>query len=133
MKKFVLAALVVSSSVFAHDGPHGPSQKVAPHGGILRDGTALMFELVKDGQDIKIYPIEFDGKAVELKEVSIDLKKTTLTDSKKKPVKFTLDPSGDFFVLKFEAGSSHRYAFHLVAQNDGKGNKADWQIELGSE
>lgn len=134
MKKLLfITTLAFSLSLFAHEGAHGPEQKVAPHGGILRDSASLMFELVKSGETIKIYPLTHEGKAIELKLVELDTKKSTLTDAKKKPVPFTLVPENDMFLVKFEKGSSYRYLLNLNARYKGKENKANWQIELGSE
>jgi len=134
MKKFMMMTLFLfSMSAIAHEGAHGPEQKVAPHGGVLRDSASLMFELVKSGESIKIYPLTHDGKAIEAKLVEVDTKKTSLTNAKKKTVSYTLIPEGDALVLKFEKGSSYRYALSLIARYEGKENKANWQIELGSE
>ena len=127
------AILLFGFFAIAHDGPHGPEQKVAPHGGILRDGASLMFELVKTDKYIKIYPLTHEGKPIEAKIVEIDSQKTTLTDAKKKPVQYNLVPEGDALSVKFENGSSYRYSLNLVAKFEGKENKASWQIELGSE
>ncbi|HPI39418.1 MAG TPA: hypothetical protein PLJ21_01355 [Pseudobdellovibrionaceae bacterium] len=130
---FLSAILVFGLSAIAHEGPHGPEQKVAPHGGVLRDGTSLMFELVKTGENVKIYPLTHDGKPIDSKVIEVDLKKTQLADSRKKPIQHSLIAEGDSFVLKFEKGSSYRYSLSLVARYEGKENKANWQIELGSE
>lgn len=139
MKKVFLALTItaaatgLTSVIHAHEGAHGPEQKVAPHGGTLRDSATLMLELVKEGSGAKIYALEHDGKALDPKLLSLDTKKTSLVDAKKKAVKFTLEPSEGALLLKFEAGSSHRYSFHLVAKFEGKENSANWQIELGGE
>ena len=134
MKKYVVLVLLAFSPVgYAHEGAHGPEQKVAPHGGVLRDSASLMFELVKDGGTVKVYPLTHEGKPIEAKILEIDSKKSSLTDAKKKPVTYTLVPEGNALVVKFEKGSSHRYALNLVANFEGKENKANWQIELGAE
>ncbi len=134
MKTLIFVALLsLSLTTFAHEGAHGPDQKVAPHGGVLRDGPTMMSELVKDGNTVKVYLLTHDAKPIDAKTIEIDSKKTTLTDSKKKPVTFNLVPEGNALIVKFEKGSSHRYAFTLVVKHDGKDNKASWQIELGAE
>ena len=134
MKKIVtLLTLALCLNVSAHDGPHGPEQKVAPHGGVLRDSASLMFELVKSGDSIKIYPLTHEGKPIDAKLVEVDTKKTNLTDAKKKTVQHTLVPEGDALVVSFEKGSSYRYSLNLNARFAGKENKASWQIELGAE
>ena len=61
------------------------------------------------------------------------MKKTSLMDAKKKAVTFKLVPQGELFQLEFEKGSSHRYSLTLVGKYQDKENKANWQIELGSE
>ncbi len=132
MRAFFIFIFICCSAAFAHDGAHGPEQKMAPHGGILRDSSSLMFELVKD-QNFKIYPITHAGKAIDPKQVEIDFKKTTLQDVKKKVVAYTIVIDGAAFVLKFEKGVSHRYALNLVARYEGKENKANWQIEITAE
>lgn len=129
----LLPSLLFSFASFAHEGAHGPEQKVAPHGGILRDGTSLMFELVKSGDNIKIYPLTHEGKVIDVKLIEVDSKKTTLTDAKKKTIKYNLIPEGDALIVKFEKGGSYRYSLNLIARFEGKENKASWQIELGSE
>jgi len=134
MKQLIIALVFgLSVTALGHEGAHGPDQKVAPHGGVLRDSTSLMFELVKDGGAIKVYPLTHNGKPIDAKAIEIDLKKSSLTDAKKKPVPYTLVPDGISLLVKFEKGSSHRYALNLVASFEGKENKASWQIELGSE
>jgi hypothetical protein len=134
MKRYlVIALLALGSSAFAHEGAHGPEQKVAPHGGVMRDSASLMLELVKDGNTVKIYPLTHDGKPIDAKAIEIDSKKTSLTDAKKKVVPYTLVPEGNALLVKFEKGASHRYAFNLVTNFEGKENKASWQIELGAE
>lgn len=132
-KLIVLLTLALSFTAVAHEGPHGPEQKVAPHGGILRDSASLMFELVKSGDSIKIYPLTHEGKAIDAKLIEVDTKKTVLTDAKKKTVQHNLIPEGDALVVKFEKGSSYRYSLNLIARFEGKENKASWQIELGAE
>lgn len=134
MKKLMMTAfLLFSLGAIAHEGAHGPEQKVAPHGGVLRDSASLMFELVKSGDNIKIYPMTHDGKAIEAKLVEVDTKKTSLTDAKKKTVEHTVTSDGEALVLKFEKGNSYRYSLSLSVRYEGKENKANWQIELGSE
>lgn len=134
MKKMIwITIFILSLGAYAHEGAHGPEQKLAPHGGILRDSASLMFELVKNGENIKIYPLTHDGKAIDAKLVEVDLKKSSFTDAKKKPVGYTLTQENDALVLKFEKGSSHRYSLNLNARFQGKENKASWQIELSSE
>lgn len=134
MKNLITAFLfLVGTAAFAHEGAHGPEQKVAPHGGVLREGPTLTFELVKGSSDIKIYPLEHDGKPLDPKSVLVDTKKTSLKDARKKPVDFKLMPNEGAFILSFKKGTSHRYSLELFAQFEGKENKAVWQIELGSE
>jgi len=134
MKKIIIfVTIAFNLGAFAHEGAHGPEQKMAPHGGVLRDSASLMFELVKSGESIKIYPLTHEGKAIDAKLVEVDTKKTSLTDAKKKTVQHTLTPEGDAFLVKFEKGSSYRYSLSLSARYEGKENKATWQIELGSE
>lgn len=134
MRKLLLILLIMMSfGAGAHEGAHGPEQKVAPHGGVLRDSSSLMFELVRSGELIKIYPLTHDGKSIEAKLIEIDQKKTSLLDAKKKGVAYTLTADQDALVLKFERGSSYRYLLNLTARFAGKENKVQWQIELGSE
>ena len=134
MKTLVITVLLLLGvPALANEGAHGPEQKMAPHGGILRDGASLMFELVKEGDAIKIYPLTHDGKPIDAKTVKIDAKMTSLTDAKKKKVAYELVPEGNVLVLKFEKGSSYRYALKVIAHFEGKENKANWQIELGTE
>jgi hypothetical protein len=134
MKKYIVIALLALGPIaLAHEGAHGPAQKVAPHGGVLRDSTSLMLELVKEGDTVKVYPLTHEGKPIDAKAIEVDSKKTSLTDAKKKPVAYTLVPEGNALLVKFEKGASHRYAFNLVTSFEGKENKANWQIELGAE
>ena len=134
MKRIVASGILFFAvSAMSHEGAHGPEQKVAPHGGVLRDGASLMLELVKEGGVIKVYPITHDGQAIDAKSVEVDTQKSSLTDAKKKSVAYNLVPEGNVLSLKFEKGSSYRYAFNLVAKFKGKENKAHWQIEMGNE
>ncbi|MCC6276520.1 MAG: hypothetical protein IT289_01245 [Oligoflexia bacterium] len=129
----ILIALFWGLTGLAHEGAHGPEQKMAPHGGILRDGVTLMLELVKDGSTVKVFPLTHEGKPLNLKSVEINLKKSKLADAKKRSVPFKIIPQSDAFEVSFDKGPSHRYSLDLVAHFNGKENKASWQIELGSE
>lgn len=134
MRKLIVTFIFLfGPASFAHEGAHGPEQTVAPHGGILREGASLTFELVKRSSEIKFYPLTHDGKPIDLKSVQVDLKKTSLKDARKKPVEFKFIPSGDAFVLSFKSGSSHRYSFELISRFEEHENKTAWQIELDSE
>ncbi|OFZ12198.1 MAG: hypothetical protein A2Z20_11310 [Bdellovibrionales bacterium RBG_16_40_8] len=134
MKIFLVTALILFSTLaIAHEGDHGPAQKVAPHGGVLRDSESLMYELVRGSRDIKIYLLTHDGTSIDAKAVEIDSTKTSLTDAKKKKVSYSLVPDKNYFILKFEKGSSYRYLLNLVASFEGKENKASWQIEMDVE
>ena len=66
MKLLIFSAMLIFSySSFAHEG-HGPVQKMAPHGGVLKDGKALMAELVQDASGVKIYLINHDHLKISI-------------------------------------------------------------------
>jgi hypothetical protein len=135
---FALSALILllglrAPSAPAHDGPHGPEQKVAPHGGVLRDSSSLMLELVKSSDSIRLYPLTHAGKPIDPKLVEVLAAKTTLTDARGKPVTHEIKAEGEALTLKFTKGPSHRYSLTFFARFEGKENKARWQIETGAE
>ena len=123
-----------SCVVFAHEGPHGPTTKMAPNGGKLQQSTNLSFELLKDEAGVKVFAythesLESDKKPLSPSEVIVVVKKSSLTNSKKKNVDFRLEPEEDHFKLTFNGGGSY-YDFKLVANYKGKEEKAvKWRFE----
>ena len=129
MKTLVLfAILVLSFNVFGHEG-HGPEQKMAPHGGVLRDGDALMAELVQDESGVKIYLYTHELKPVLPVDVKMDSKLIQLTDAKKKSVNLEVVGDKEAVLLKFDKTTSYRFNLTVTVSYAGKQDKFSWPFE----
>ncbi len=137
----LLLAALVAAPLFsqAHEGAHGPEQKMAPQGGKLEETSNLFLELLKNEEGVKVFAYTHASMAAEKKpllasEVKVIEKKTTLVDRNKKPVSFKLEPQGDHFKLDIKGlKPSNRYELNLVVSYQGKEEKpVKWQIEPGS-
>lgn len=130
MKSMILSALLIFSfNSYAHEGAHGPEQKMAPHGGILLDGEALMGELVQDSSGIKIYLLSHESKSISLKDVKLDAKAVQLTDAKKKAVRFEVVTGEDSVLIKFDKSKSYRYNLILPVSYNNTQEKLNWKFE----
>jgi|JI10StandDraft_1071094.scaffolds.fasta_scaffold359676_2 hypothetical protein len=129
MKTLVLSAiLILSFNVFGHEG-HGPEQKMAPHGGVLRDGDALMAELVQDESGVKIYLFTHELKPVLPADVKMDSKLIQLTDAKKKSVNLEVAGDKEAVLLKFDKTTSYRFNLTVTVSYAGKQDKFSWPFE----
>ncbi len=129
MKTLVLfAILVLSFNVFGHEG-HGPEQKMAPHGGVLRDGDALMAELVQDDLGVRIYFLTHELKPVSPTDAKIDSKSIQLTDAKKKLVNAEVVVEKEAVLLKFDKTASYRFSLTIPVSYAGKQDKFSWPFE----
>lgn len=122
-------AAAFSTPTLAHEGTHGPEQKRAPHGGILRDGPTLMLELIKENNLITIYPLSHEGKSINPQKLKLVKDKTSLKDSKGKVLPLEITQNDTAFLATLKSKESHRYALELTVDYEGKTNKASWQIE----
>lgn len=130
MKNLILSALLVFSfNSFAHEGAHGPEQKMAPHGGVLKDGKELMGELVQIDSGVKIYLLTHDSKAILPKDAKVDTKSVQLTDAKKKAIKVEVVNEQEAIVLKFDKASSYRFNLTLPVSFGNSQDKLSWQFE----
>ncbi len=130
MKSLVLSALLIFSlSSFAHEGAHGPEQKMAPHEGVLKDGKALMGELVQDVSGVKVYLLTHNSKAISPKDAKIDVKSVQLTDAKKKNVSVEIISEQDAILVKFDKASSYRFNLTLPVSYGNAQDKLSWQFE----
>lgn len=130
MKKIILSALLVFSfNAFSHEGAHGPEQKMAPHGGVLKDGKGLMAELVQDASGVKVYFLSHDLKPISTKNVKLDQKSIQLTDAKKKNVSFEFSSEEESILLKYDKSSSYRYNLILPVGYNNSTDKLTWQFE----
>jgi hypothetical protein len=134
--KLVLSLVMVFAfqTAIAHDGPHGPELKMAPNGGKLENSTDLSFELLKDESGVKIYSythesLQSDKKPLSPTDIKLETKKSSLTNSKKKPVEFKLEPEADYFKVSFKEGGSY-YDLKLVVSYKNKEQKpVKWRFE----
>ena len=129
MKTLVLSAiLVLSFNVFGHEG-HGPEQKMAPHGGVLRDGDALMAELVQDESGVKIHFFTHELKPVLPVDVKMDSKLIQLSDAKKKSENLEVVVDKEAVMLKFDKTKSYRFNLTVTVSYAGKKDKFSWPFE----
>ena len=129
--KFLCSLLLVlfGFNLFAHEGAHGPAQKMAPHGGSLFDGKNLMGELVQDEQGVKIYFLKHDTKAINASEIQIDKSKVTLIDSKNKEVAFELVGGKEFISINFDRSKSYRFNLAVPLLYGKNKDNLSWGFE----
>lgn len=126
---FLSVLFLFNFSSYAHEGPHGPQQKMAPHGGILKDGKALMAELVQEDSGVKIYFMTHASKVIPPANANIDIKAIQITDSKNKMVKIDVALEQDSMKIKFDRASSYRFKLTVPLSYDNKKDIITWQFE----
>lgn len=129
--KNVLALVLIffSMSLFAHDGAHGPTQKMAPHGGVLMDGKFFMSELVQSDQGIKLYFLTHESKPINPSELILIKEKISFLDSKKKPVSFELVNEKESILVKFDKTKSYRFNLAVPVTYGKKKDDFKWGFE----
>lgn len=124
-----LIAFLSSLTLFAHEGHHGPTMKMAPHGGQIFDGKALMGELVVDSSGIKIYFLTHESKEISPEAVTVDKKTIELTDAKKKKVPFEVAADKKALLIHFDKSKSYRYKLLLPVTFNKTQDQLSWQFE----
>ncbi len=124
----VVTLTCISPYLYSHEG-HGPKQVIAPHGGVLFDGKKLMGEMVAEEAGIRLYFLDHDSKVIPANSIAINDKAMTLTDSKKKPVKYELVKETDSIALKFDKSTSHRYTLTVPATYKKSQETLKWNFE----
>lgn len=130
MRGFILSSLLVfwGANVLAHEGhDKTPGAGAAPHGGIIQGTEHIYLELVASGDDVKLYPLDHEMKAIPLAQTKIDAKATFPKKAKGEPVKFSAE--GDAFVAKVQAKGAHRYTLDVSVAHDGKNEKVKFTVE----
>jgi len=123
--------MVLGLSAFAHEGhDHAPGMENAPHGGTIKKGKFLSFEIVTTGSELKVYPF-VNEKKTNLKPVPVSEVKLlgNYQIPKKKKVAVTFTSQEDYFVAKIDAKGAYRYALDLNATYKGKTDKVTVQVE----
>lgn len=130
MKGLILSSLLVflGATAFAHEGhDKTPGAGTAPHGGVIQGTDHMYLELVASGDDVKLYPLDHEMKAIALAQVKVDAKATFPKKAKGEPVKFSVE--GDAFAAKIKANGAHRYTLDVSVSHDGKNEKAKFTVE----
>lgn len=126
---FNVSLLILCFNLFAHEGAHGPAQKMAPHGGSLVDGKFLMAELVPDEQGVKIYFLTHESKPIPSGELKISQGTISLMDSKKKKVSVQVLTEKDYISIKFDKTKSYRFNLLVPVGYRGNQETLTWGFE----
>ena len=72
-KKVMLSMVIMGSlSVFAHEGhDDAPGAIKANHGGVVKAGKVINLEYVISGSEVKLFPVNHDGKDLTAAEVKL--------------------------------------------------------------
>lgn len=137
MKNFLLvslSALIISLTVFAHEGhDHGSGQVQPTKGGVIQKAGNMYFEIVGSKNEIKVYPMKESGlesktlKPVSLNEVKINA--TYKLPRGKASTSITFNKMNDHFVGKVSAESAHRYEVVLKVESGSLKDEITYQIE----
>lgn len=130
MKGLILNSLfvVLCSAAVAHEGhDKTPGAGAAPHGGIVQGTDHIYLELVASGDDVKLYPLDHDMKAIPLAQTKVDAKATFPKKTKGEAVKFSAE--GDAFVAKIPGKGAHRYTLEVTVAHEGKNEKVKFTVE----
>ena len=140
MKKEMLAILTVVGVAMmipglsrGHEGhSHAPSDAHAPNGGELRGTKGLQLELVKIGDEIKIYFHAKDLKSVIAPDkVKIEEFKVSGTNRKSLDRAGKFEIIGDHLKVTFTKDNSYKYDISATVTLEGKKqDKVKWQLEL---
>lgn len=125
---YVLLTVSLAVPVFAHEGHDhnaAPGSIRAPHGGVVKKGTNMAMEFVKQGEELKFYPIDFSAKSLGLETVQLV---ATVKAPKEKDAKSVSTSKGaDHFLLKHKA--SGRFTVTLEATREGTKNNFEFQVD----
>ncbi len=129
----IALALLFSLLSHAHEGHHGPSEKMAKHGGVLKHGKVLMAELVAEDTGVKIYALNSEGEALPATDVALDAKASSVSDGKGKTIVTSFVQQGELYSATFDRKSSHRHQVTVVFKYKNKSEKFVWQVEATAE
>ncbi len=124
----LILAVAFSSVGFAHEGhDNTPGAITAPHGGIVKGGDPLYWELVSDASGVKLYPLTHDQKLIPLKEMSVTGTAEFPKKAKKDIVKFSI--VDDHYSAQVNTKGVSHYALEITSTYQGKKGKVKFQVE----
>jgi len=111
----------------AHEGHnHAPGIVQTPHGGSLKKGKLLNFELLVSGKEVKVFPLTNEMKPILPSSVQLQASYQIPKKTKEKAQYQTL---ADGFLLNVDSKGAYRYELELVAEYRGKKETFKFQIE----
>lgn len=116
----------VATSVFGHAG-HDKVPGQGGHGGVMKGTTDYYFEMTKDGSEIRIYPYTDESKALNPKDVSIEM--FTVNSKTKKKEKVDFKKNEEFFETKVDLKGASHLPLIIESKHGKKTERVEFQIE----
>lgn len=125
---FLLASVLIAFSASAHEGhDKTPGALAAPHGGIVQGTASLYLEMVTVKNEVKIYPLDHDSKALPMNDLKLE--GTMVVPRKGKPEKVSFGQKDDFYVATVDPKGAHRYELNIDVTYKGKKDKVKFNVE----
>ena len=116
-----------SLSVFAHEGhDDAPGAIKANHGGVVKAGKVINLEYVISGSEVKLFPVNHDGKDLTAAEVKLTVT-TKLPKGKTEAIK--IDSKDGIFIAKVDFKTAYRIEMSVEADVKGKKSAFKFQVE----
>jgi len=126
---FILAVLSIGVYSFAHEGhDHAPGHG-APHGGVVKEGKNFDLELVTQGQEIRLYPLDKKGQSILAQNLVIS---ATAQPPKQAKADLRLVAEKEYFTAKADPKGSYRFELSVTATYQKQKNEFRFQVETES-
>lgn len=122
------AMLFASMPAVAHEGhADAPGTVAAPHGGKILGVSGLYLEVLRNQDELTIFPFSHDLKPVSLADLKLDLQLEL--PRKKETTRLVATPKGDFWIIKIDAKDAHRYTVVLSVKSKEKSGTVKYTVE----
>jgi dihydroxyacetone kinase DhaKLM complex PTS-EIIA-like component DhaM len=118
--------LLFSATTFAHEGHTVPGVIAATYGGTAVGGKEINLEYVINGNELKLYPMSHEGKALTNQQVVLTV---TAKAPKQKNEKLNVIFSEGAFTSKVEFKNSHRLEINVTTETNHKKDNFKFQME----
>ncbi len=127
-KKIVIVMAILGSlNVFAHEGhDQTPGAIKSNHGGVVKAGKVINLEYVISGSEVKLFPVNHDGKDLTAAEVKLTVT-TKLPKGKSESVK--TESKDGVFVAMVDFKTAYRIEMNVEADVKGKKSAFKFQVE----
>lgn len=127
-KKLCVSIVVLFAlSSIAHEG-HDilPGALKANHGGVVKAGREINLEYVVAGAEVKLFPINHDGKDLNPAEVKL----TAMAKLPKgKPESLKIELKNGVLLTQVDFKNAYRVELSVVAEYQGKKSNFKFQVE----